>query len=141
MSSLFDRKKIVPRYKTISYLMLLLGLLIVSKALYTATVKRDYWVKVADRLKRDSVDVKPVRGNILSCDGRLMASSLPEYKLFMDFKALHDSKTDSLWYEKLDSICEGLHDIFPERTKAAFRDSLEKGHKKMSRNWPIWGKR
>ncbi|MBR1401753.1 MAG: transpeptidase family protein [Prevotella sp.] len=121
--------------------MVLLGLLIVGKALYTATVKRDYWVKVANRLKRDSVDVKPVRGNILSCDGRLMASSLPEYKMFMDFQALHDSKTDSLWYEKLDSICEGLHDIFPERSKQAFRDSLEKGHSKMSRNWPVWKKR
>ena len=141
MGSLFDRKKIIPRYKGIGYLMVLLGLLIVGKSLYTATVKRDYWMKVANRLKRDSVDVKPVRGNILSCDGQLMASSLPEYKMFMDFQALHDSKTDSLWYEKLDSICEGLHDIFPERSKQAFRDSLEKGHKKMSRNWPIWKRR
>ena len=87
MGSLFDRKKIIPRYKIIGYLMVLLGIMIVAKALYTATVKRDYWMKVADRLKRDSVDVKPVRGNILSCDGRLMASSLPEYKLYMDFKA------------------------------------------------------
>ena len=104
MGSLFDRKKIIPRYKGIGYLMVLLGLLIVGKSLYTATVKRDYWMKVANRLKRDSVDVKPVRGNILSCDGQLMASSLPEYKMFMDFQALHDSKTDSLWYEKLDSI-------------------------------------
>lgn len=35
-----------------------------------ATVERDYWLKVASRLKKDSVDMKPVRGNILSCDGR-----------------------------------------------------------------------
>ena len=103
MSSLFDRKKIVPRYKTISYLMLLLGLLIVSKALYTATVKRDYWVKVADRLKRDSVDVKPVRGNILSSDGQLMASSIPEFKLYMDFKAGGEVK-DSMWTRAADRI-------------------------------------
>ena len=74
MSSLFDRKKIIPRYKIIGYVMVVLGLLIVGKAFYIATVKRDYWMQVADRLKRDSVDVKPVRGNILSCDGRLMAS-------------------------------------------------------------------
>ena len=85
MSSLFDRKKIVPRYKIVGYFMVLLGILVVGKAMYIATVKRDYWKQVADRLKRDSVSVKPVRGNILSCDGRLMASSLPEYKLFMDF--------------------------------------------------------
>ena len=133
MGSLFDRKKIIPRYKIIGYLMVLLGIMIVGKALYTATVKRDYWMKVADRLKRDSVDVKPVRGNILSCDGRLMASSLPEFKLYMDFKAGGDEK-DSLWNEKVDSICEGLHDIFPEKSAAEFKRDLEEGHKIMSQN-------
>ena len=140
MGSLFDRKKIIPRYKLIGYLMVLLGIMIVGKALYTATVKRDYWMKVADRLKRDSVDVKPVRGNILSCDGRLMASSLPEYKLYMDFKA-GGAEKDSLWNEKVDSICEGLHDIFPEKSAAEFKRDLEEGHKQMSQNWPIWKKR
>ena len=140
MGSLFDRKKIIPRYKIIGYLMVLLGIMIVGKALYTATVKRDYWMKVADRLKRDSVDVKPVRGNILSCDGRLMASSLPEYKLYMDFKA-GGAEKDSLWNEKVDSICEGLHDIFPEKSAAEFKRDLEEGHRQMSQNWPIWKKR
>ena len=140
MGSLFDRKKIIPRYKIIGYLMVLLGIMIVGKALYTATVKRDYWMKVADRLKRDSVDVKPVRGNILSCDGRLMASSLPEFKLYMDFKAGGEEK-DSLWNEKVDSICEGLHDIFPEKSAAEFKRDLEEGHKIMSQNWPSWKKR
>ena len=140
MGSLFDRKKIIPRYKIIGYLMVLLGIMIVGKALYTATVKRDYWMKVADRLKRDSVDVKPVRGNILSCDGRLMASSLPEFKLYMDFKA-GGAEKDSLWNEKVDSICNGLHDIFPEKSAAEFKRDLEEGHKIMSQNWPIWKKR
>ena len=140
MSSLFDRKKIIPRYKIVGYVMLMLGILVVGKAFYIATVKRDYWMKVADRLKRDSVMVKPVRGNILSCDGRLMASSLPEYKLFMDFKAGGEVK-DSLWNEKVDSICEGLHEIFPEKTAAAFKRDLEEGHQKMSQNWPIWPRR
>ncbi len=57
------------------------------------TAKRDYWLKVAERQKKDSVTVKPNRGNILSCTGQLMASSLPEFKVFMDFKALKDSQT------------------------------------------------
>ena len=28
---------------------------------------------------------RPTRGNIISSDGQLMASSLPEYKIYMDF--------------------------------------------------------
>ena len=76
------------------------------------TAKRDYWLKVANRVKKDSVEVIPTRGNILSCDGQLLASSLPEFKVYMDFKQLHIAQTDSLWDEKVDSICMGLsHNI------------------------------
>lgn len=142
MSNQFDRKKIIPRYKMVAYAMLLFGVVIVVKAAYIATVKRDYWMQVASRLKKDSVDVKPVRGNILSCDGRLMASSLPEFKLYVDFKAMHDSKADTLWTDSLRNVvCNRLHEIFPEQTAADFREHLDKGYEKMSRNWPIWKKR
>ena len=125
----------------IAYVMLLLGIVIIARALYISTVKRDYWMQVASRLKKDSVVVKPVRGNILSCDGRLMASSLPEFKMYMDFKALHDAGNDSLWYDKLDSICNGLNQIFPQKSAAEFRTLLETGHAKMARNMAIWPRR
>lgn len=137
MSNKFDRKKIIPRYKIIAYVMVVIGIIIIGKAMCIATVERDYWLKVASRLKKDSVGVKPVRGNILSCDGRLMASSLPEFRLFMDFKAGGEEK-DSLWQVKLDSICMGLHEIFPEKSAEAFRRDLEEGRKKQSQHWPIW---
>lgn len=140
MSSLFDRKKIIKRYKVVAYAMLAVGLMIIFKVAYIATVKRDYWMDVASRLVRDSVDVKPVRGNILSCDGRLMASSLPEFRMYMDFKAGgDDNKTrDSLWNAKVDSICMGLHEIFPTKTAAEFKRHLEEGRAKGSRHWPVW---
>ncbi|MFA4047296.1 MAG: PASTA domain-containing protein [Prevotella sp.] len=120
--------------------MLIIGIIILCKALWIATVEREYWTQVSSRLKKDSVEISPVRGNILSCDGRLMASSLPEFKLFMDFKAGGEKK-DSLWKVKVDSICEGLHEIFPEKSASEFKAHLEEGHKKMSQNWPIWHKR
>lgn len=140
MSKQFDRQKIIPRYKIIAYVMLLAGFVIVGKAMYISTVKRDYWMQVASRLKKDSVDVKPVRGNILSCDSRLMASSLPEFRLYMDFVAGGEKK-DSLWQVKVDSICMGLHEIFPEKSAAEFKRDLEEGRAKKSQNWPVWGRR
>ncbi len=140
MSYQFDRNSIIPRYKLVAFIIMGIGLLILGKALYIATVKRDYWMQVASRLKKDSVDVKPIRGNILSCDGRLMASSLPEYKLYMDFMAGGEKK-DSLWTKKVDSICIGLHEIFPEKSAAEFKQHLEQGRKEKSQNWAIWPKR
>lgn len=138
--SKFDNDKVMPRYMLIAVVLTLLGFAVVGKAFYIMTAKKQYWTEVADRLKRDSVSVKPKRGNILSCDGQLMATSIPEYKIYMDFKAGGEKK-DSLWNLKVDSICMGLHEIFPSKTAEEFKQHLEEGHKKMSQNWPIWPRR
>lgn len=136
--SKFDPRKIMPRYSAFAILMALVAAAVVVRMLYLMTAKRDYWIHVADRVKKDSVSVKPNRGNILSCDGQLMASSLPEYKMFMDFKALHESQTDTLWEQKVDTLCLCLHQIFPEKTAAEFKSDLEEGRKRGSRHWPVW---
>lgn len=138
--SKFRNDKIMPRYFAIAALLTMMGVAIVAKAFYIMTAKKEYWTEVASRLKRDSVSVKPNRGNILSCDGQLMASSIPEYKVYMDFQAGGEVK-DSMWKANVDEICEGLNHIFPEKTSAEFKRDLERGHSKMARNWPIWNKR
>jgi cell division protein FtsI (penicillin-binding protein 3) len=132
----------------IAVFLTIIGIAVIGKALYIMTAKKQYWTEVADRLKRDSVSVKPNRGNILSCDGQLMASSIPEYKIFMDFQAAAFEKDDSLWNDKVDSVCEGLSKIFPPLTPHEFKVWLETGRKKVNRNgsigarhWPIYPKR
>ena len=137
----FDAKKIMPRYRAISLVMIILAVCVVGKSLYIMTAKRDYWMKVAERQKRDSVTVKPNRGNILSCTGQLLASSLPEFKIYMDFVALKEAKSDSLWDVKVDSICNGLHKIFPDKSAAEFKQHLSEGKAKMKRHWAIYNER
>ena len=144
--SKFDNDKVIPRYMAVSIILTLIGFAIIGKAFYTMTAKKQYWTEVADRLKRDSVSVKPNRGNILSCDGQLMATSIPEYKVYIDFQAAA-FENDSLWDEKVDSVCEGLSHIFPY-TAHEFKVLLEKGKKKVNsngtvgaRHWPIYPRR
>ena len=145
--SKFDNEKVMPRYMAIAIVMTLIGVAVIGKALYIMTAKKQYWTEVADRLKRDSVMVKPNRGNILSCDGQLMATSIPEYKIFMDYQAAA-FESDTLWLEKIDSICNGLSKIFPQQTAAEFKQHLEEGRHKVNKNgsigarhWPIWKRR
>ena len=139
--SKFNSNKTMPRYSAIALVMTMIAFAVVVKAGYIMTVKRSYWEQVADRVKKDSVSVTPKRGNILSCDGELMASSLPEFMVFMDFKQLCDAKNDSLWESKLDSICMGLNRIFPERSTKEFKSNLQEGFAKKSRHYPIWRRR
>ena len=151
--SKFNSNKVMPRYFAIAVVLTLIGFAIVGKAMYIMTAKKDYWTQVASRLKRDSVTVKPNRGNILSCDGQLMASSIPEYKVFMDFQASADDSIgrhnrDSIWAANIDTICYALNQIFPQKTAAEFKRHLLEGKHKVqkngtvgSRHWDILNRR
>ena len=134
------RKKIMLRYYFIILIMVLVGIAIVFKAGVIMFAERQYWNDVADRFIKENVTVRPNRGNIISSDGQLMASSLPEYKIYMDFKAGGIHK-DTLLIKHLDSICDGLHQIFPDKSKAEFKNHILKGRKKGSRNYLLYPKR
>ena len=133
-------KKIMTRYSFIILVMVLVGLAIVVKAGVIMFAERQYWHDVADRFVKEEVPLIPNRGNIISSDGQLMASSLPEYKIYMDFKAGGELK-DSLLMDSIDFICEGLHQIFPDKSKAEFKSHILKGRKKGSRNYLLYPKR
>ena len=78
-------KKIISRYFSIIILMAVVGIAILVKAMSVMVFERGYWREVANRSVVGSVVIPPKRGNILSDDGQLMASSVPQYTLFMDF--------------------------------------------------------
>ena len=151
--SKFDTRKIMPRYLAIAVVMTVVGIAIVGRALYLMTAKKEYWTEVASRLKHDSIPMKPTRGNILSSDGQLMATSIPEYRIYMDFQpgALADTawknKYDSIWRVDMDSICRGLNHLFPKQSAEEFRKCIEEGMKAQtrtgvgSRHWPLWRSR
>ena len=138
------------RYFFVILLMALIGVAIVVKAGITMFAERQYWQDVADRFVKENVTVKPNRGNIISSDGKLMASSLPEYRIYMDFmsgekdekrRKKDQARRDSILNANMDSICAGLHRIFPDKSAAQFKAHLRKGRRAKSRNYLIYPKR
>ena len=138
------------RYFFVILIMILIGVAIVVKGGITMFADRQYWQDVADRFVKENVTVKPNRGNIISSDGKLMASSLPEYKIYMDFmsgekdekkKIKDQARRDSILKANMDSICKGLHQIFPDKSAAEFKAHLKKGRQAKSRNYLIYPKR
>lgn len=138
----------------VAAIMTFLAVVVVLKAGYIMTVQKTYWQTVAAKVRLDSVLVKPLRGNILAAGNQRLACNLPEYRVYMDFQAIRDSKCDTLWHDSLGrptkdllALCEGLHRVFPSRSAKAFLDSLEaayayidsKGRRK--RCYPIWKRR
>ena len=154
----FDKKYITGRFSGIVICALLICVLIIWRALYTATVERDKWLRVAAISVSDTMVMKPTRGNILSADGQLMASSLPDYKVYIDFLSgiekrdslnakgklvcrMLDEKQlaekDSIWREYMDTICSGLAQICPRYTQAEYKSHLMKGLTERKRYWEV----
>lgn len=134
------QKDILPRFTIILFIMALTAIAVIGKAGFIMFAERGYWEEVADRFVKENVVVHPNRGNIISSDGKLMASSLPEYKIYMDFLAGGKEK-DSLLMSHLTEICEGLHQILPDRSAATFRKHILQGRRKKSRNYLLYPKR
>ena len=107
------------RYLAIVALLVIVGISVIVRAGFLMFVKRGYWEQVANRFVKENVVVKPNRGNILSADGQLMASSLPEYRIYMDFMTSESKKfparrekdqhrRDTLLKNNINEISEGL---------------------------------
>ena len=99
-----NQKNIMLRFSFIILVMVLIGIAIICKAGVIMFAERQYWKDVADRFVKENVTVRPTRGNIISSDGQLMASSLPEYKIYMDFtinkrksETEEEEKNQKLW--------------------------------------------
>lgn len=50
--SKFNNRKIIPRYSVIAIAMSLFSVAILSKAVYTMTAKRNYWMEVSSKQKK-----------------------------------------------------------------------------------------
>lgn len=135
-----EQKKVMLRYTTLVLFFALMSVCIIVKAGLIMFAERQYWKDVADRFVKENVAIPPTRGNIISADGKLMASSLPEYKIYMDFKA-GGYKKDTMLMNHLQEICEGLHQIFPDKSAQEFRRHILKGRKQKSRNYLLYPKR
>ena len=133
-------KNITFRYTFIVVIMAVLAILIIVKAGIIMFAERQYWKDVADRFVKENVVIRPTRGNIISADGKLLASSLPEYKIYMDFR-VQSSKQDTMLMNHLQEICNGLHEIFPDRSAQDFRKHILKGRRAKSRHFLLYPKR
>lgn len=141
--SALDSNKTMTRFAIFAVLMTCVGIAVLAKGFYIMTVQHDYWMAVDSLLKPENIVVQPTRGNILSANGQQMACNLPEYRIYMDFVALQESKADTLWHDSktMHELCSGLHKIFPERSEQEFKEYLQKGYDEKKRYYKVVSQR
>lgn len=132
-------KSIFNRYLLLTAVLLLAACWIVVKMCLTMFVEKDQWTTMAKELVRPTTTILPSRGNIYSNNMKLMATSVPRYYTYIDFKS-DALQVDSFLYSKrngVDSLSICLSRKFKDRTPAGYKAYLLRGLKSQSRQYPL----
>ena len=127
--------KLSQRFSIIIIVVIIISCLILYKAGQTVFIDREGWLTKVSQLKVEDKTIDPVRGNIFASDGRLMASSIPQYYVYIDFKA-DGLRKDSLM-NNMDALCKTLAQRFGERTPAGWRAHIMRGYNSQSRYYRL----
>lgn len=137
-------------YSVVWYGFIFAFLLVLGKTAYIMFVEHDYWMTVSLRYEKKLKPLPATRGNILSADGQVLATSLPEYRLFLDpmswepdsaRRAKDQVVRDSILNTKLDSMLTGVKRIIPDFEVERTREAILKGRKKCSHSISLYPKR
>jgi cell division protein FtsI (penicillin-binding protein 3) len=114
------------RFAIVFVVIALLFVVVLARIFVLQTAQRDKWEGLVNR-ENNYKTIKAIRGNIFDCDGRLLASSVPQYRIYMNTgtEALQMKNGEMFWCY-VDSIAEGLSRIVGDQTKEEYRARMVK---------------
>lgn len=111
-------------YVILSIAILLFSGYIVYKMADNTLIHAAEWNARAEAEMSQTEIEKPVRGDILACDGRVLATNLRVYTMRIDYTS--EQFREKNLRASCDSLCDSLAHYFPIRTKAEWRAHLLK---------------
>ncbi|HQV50990.1 MAG: transpeptidase family protein [Flavobacteriales bacterium] len=114
------------------YIVMVLFALAISVRLFTIQlVEGEEWRAKAEHVATTYRTVQPDRGHIYSEDGRLLATSVPEYDVRMDM--IPDGLSEEMFSSKVDSLAIRLSQLFGDRTAVEYKRDLVDARKRKER--------
>ncbi|HQO49460.1 MAG TPA: penicillin-binding transpeptidase domain-containing protein, partial [Bacteroidales bacterium] len=105
-------------------LMLIFGFTIIGRIIYIQTTLKEELLEKAEQQEIKVFGIEAMRGNILSVDGSLLATTVPVFEVRFDVASeLIDNET---FNTKVDSLAEGLSRIFPAKSKREYLQDLRR---------------
>ena len=126
-----EQRNTVWRFAMIFIVILLGFIAVLGKIIYVQTVERDAWLKVAEKQVPTHKPIQATRGNILDCNGYLLASSMPQYYIYMDTRvpALHE-KNGILFTTYIDSLAHDLSLIVKDKSQAEYKTRIVNAYRR-----------
>ena len=125
-----EQRNTVWRFAMIFIIILVGFVAVLAKIIYIQTAERDEWLKVAERQVPTHRPIRATRGNILDCNGRLLASSMPQYYIYMDTRvpALHENN-NKLFNTHIDTLALDLATIVKDHTQAEYKARITNAYR------------
>lgn len=137
---------ILVRFGFVFVVILALFGIVFGRIIYLQNVEGDALRKLADKRISKPDTIKAKRGNILSDDGRLMASSLPTYYLYMDMRVealriIKKGDTKNYFQLHVKELADALAKKFGDKTAKEYERDLTRAYKNKSAQYKIYPKR
>ena len=129
------RDDIVWRSGIVYFGVALLAVAILVRILILQFVQREKWASMGDQFVYKDAEVIANRGDILASDGRLLASSVPYYSIYMDTKS--SGMSSSVWSNGISGLSSGLSRIVGVRSASQWKADLIKARKAGDRYYLI----
>ena len=137
-----EQRNTVWRFAIIFIVIMLGFVAVLGKIIYIQTVERSEWLKVADKQVPTNKPIPATRGNILDCQGRLLASSMPQYYMYMDTRveALH-LDNDKLFRKHIDTLALDLANIVGDHSREEYKTRIVKAYRKGEKRLKVCDRR
>ncbi len=122
------KKDILWRVYLCFLFIVLLGVVVLGRAIYIQRIQGAYWKGMGDSLHLKYSPIDAERGSIYSEDGNVLSTSVPIFDVYVDFGAdgLRE-KQGKRFKENVDSLSLHLADLFKDKTAADYKKELQVG--------------
>jgi cell division protein FtsI (penicillin-binding protein 3) len=129
------RDEIVWRSGIVYAVVAVLAVAVLVRIVILQFVQHGKWKEMSEKVVFKTDEVQANRGDILAHDGRLLASSVPYYTVYMDTRST--GMTGATWSEGIDGLSAGLARIIGVRSATEWKEAITVARRKGDRYFLI----
>jgi len=129
------RDEIVWRSAVVYFILIIVAVALLVQILILQYVQRGKWSAMSEKYVYKTAEMPANRGDILAHDGRLLASSVPYYSVYMDTRSTGMSA--DTWSDGINGLCQGLSKYLGVRSPAGWKSVITDARKRGDRYFLI----
>lgn len=129
------RDEIVWRSAVVYIVLVIIAVALIIQILILQYVQRNKWSAMSEKYVYKTGELEANRGDILAHDGRILASSVPYYSVYMDTRSTGMSA--ATWSNGISGLSEGLSRLVGVHSPAGWRSAISAARKRGDRYFLI----